>query len=159
MWLVTKRSEKSQAQVLTVLRRQSAPVSAYDVLGESRATNAKIAPPAVYGALTALIEQGRVHRLECLNAFVACQRDPDRYASVLSICDDCGTVEESVAPDLLKELSSIVSRSGFAPLSHVIEVHGVCAVWGAGTQPREASARRTAIGPRHRCFQRPEYDH
>ena len=59
----------------------------------------------------------------------------DRHASVQSFCDDCGAVDESVATDLLKVLSSIVDKSGFAPMRHVIEVHGVCGSCGAGQAP------------------------
>ena len=124
-----------QAEVLAVLRRRRVPSSAYDVLGELRETNPKIAPQTIYRALSALTERGRVHRIESLNAYMACRCASHQHASILSICDDCGTVEESVAPDLLKELSSIIGKSGFAPMRHVIEVHGVCRSCGAGQAP------------------------
>ncbi len=129
---MSKRGEKMQAEVLAILRRRRGPLSAYDVLGELREANPKIAPPTIYRALKALMERGRVHRIESLNAYIACQCDSHRHASVLSICDDCGAVEESVAPDLLKELSRIAGKSGFAPRRHVIEVHGVCEDCGTG---------------------------
>ncbi len=127
-----KRGERTQADVLAILRRRDGPLSAYDVLGELRETNPKIAPPTVYRALTALIGRGRIHRLESLNAYIACQCDSHRHAPILSICDDCGMVEESVAPDLLEKLSGVIGRSGFAPSRHVIEVNGVCAACGNG---------------------------
>ena len=130
-----KRGEKMQAEVLAVLRRRRGPMSAYDVMGELREANPKIAPPTIYRALAALTERGRVHRLESLNAYIACQCDRHQHATILSICDDCGTVEESVAPDLLKELSNIIGKSGFAPMRHVIEVHGLCASCGGGRLP------------------------
>ena len=132
---MSKRGVKVQAEVLTVLRRRRGPLSAYDVLGELREANPKIAPPTIYRALAALTERGRVHRLESLNAFIACQCDRHQHASILSICDDCGTVEESVAPDLVNALSSVSGTSGFAPMRHVIEVHGLCASCGAGQVP------------------------
>lgn len=128
---MSRRGEKIQAEVLAVLRRRRGPLSAYDVLGELRETHPKIAPPTIYRAMAALTERGHVHRLESLNAFIACQCDRHQQASVLSICDDCGNVEERVAPDLLEDLSSIAGKSGFAPMRHVIEIHGVCATCGA----------------------------
>lgn len=126
-----KRGKKMQAEVLAVLRRRRAPLSAYDVLGELREAYPKIAPPTIYRALAALTEHGQVHRLESLNAFIACQCGRHKHASILSICDGCGAVEETVAPDLLKELSSIAGKSGFAPTRHVIEIHGLCASCGS----------------------------
>lgn len=124
---MTKRGEKLQAEVLAALRRRSGPLSAYDVLWELRQNSAKIVPQTIYRALAALTDRGQVHRLESMKAFVACQCDQHQHASILSICDDCGTVEERLAPELLDELSSIVGQSGFAPKRHVIEVHGLCA--------------------------------
>jgi len=128
---MSKRGEELQAQVLAVLRRRRGPLSAYDILGEFREANPKIAPTTIYRALAALTERGRVHRLESLNAYIACQCDRHQHAPVLSICDGCGAVEESVAPDVLKELSRVACKSGFAPTRHVIEVHGVCEACGA----------------------------
>ncbi|MEM6323524.1 MAG: Fur family transcriptional regulator [Pseudomonadota bacterium] len=120
-----------QSQVMAILNRRSAPVSAYQILDEMRDANPKIAPMTVYRALAALTKNGMAHRLESLNAYMPCQCQGHADASILSICDDCGHVEERVAPDLLAKLSDVIGRSGFAPLRHVIEVHGVCADCGA----------------------------
>ena len=129
------RGEKMQAEVLAVLRRRGGPLSVYDVLDELRENHPRIAPPTIYRALTALTERGRVHRLESMNAFIACQCDRHVQASILSICDDCGPVEESAAPELLEDLSSVAGKSGFRPSRHVIEIHGLCASCGAGQVP------------------------
>ncbi|MEM8572206.1 MAG: Fur family transcriptional regulator [Pseudomonadota bacterium] len=129
---MTKRGEKMQADVLGVLRRHPHPLSAYDVLRELRAAHPKIAPPTIYNALEALTKRGHVHRIESLKAYIACQCDSHEHASILSICDDCGKVEERVAPDLLDRLSGILGETGFAPQRHVIEVRGVCAACGPG---------------------------
>ncbi len=130
------RGEKMQAEVLDVLRRHRGPMSAYEVLGQLRQDKLRLAPPTIYRALAALTERGRVHRLESLNAFMACRCDQHRHAAILAICDDCGSVEENLSPGLLDELSSIAGKSGFVPTRHVIEVHGQCADCGAaGARP------------------------
>ncbi|MEM6589744.1 MAG: transcriptional repressor [Pseudomonadota bacterium] len=125
---MTTRGEQMQAQVLAVLKRKGSAMSAYDVLDVLRADHPKIAPPTVYRALNALIEKGGVHRVESLNAFVACNSDGHSHdhASVMSICDDCGSVEENAAPGLMDNLSGILDKAGFAAQRHVIEVHGTC---------------------------------
>ncbi|NBB83153.1 MAG: transcriptional repressor [Alphaproteobacteria bacterium] len=119
-----------QEDVLVVLRRCGRPLSAYAVLGELRGTHPRIAPPTIYRALAALMKQGRVHRLESMKAFIACQCDRPSNASILSICDDCGIVEERTAPGVLEEISVIAGASGFRAARHVIEVHGTCASCG-----------------------------
>lgn len=116
-----------QADVLAVLRQGETPLSAYDVMGELRGKHPKIAPPTVYRALTALMEQGCVHRIESMNAFMPCGCEGHDHSSLMSICDDCGAVEETVAPDVVATISGLMSKSGFAPSRHVIEVHGLCA--------------------------------
>jgi len=124
---MSKRGEAMQADVLAVLRRVGRPASAYDVLDALRPDHPKIAPPTVYRALAALTGDGRAHRIESLNAYVACACAGHRQAAIMAICDDCGGVEENIAPDIVAELSSVAGRSGFAAASHVVEIRGVCA--------------------------------
>ncbi|MEM6729016.1 MAG: Fur family transcriptional regulator [Pseudomonadota bacterium] len=121
------KGDIQRAQVMAALRASDAPMSAYDILAGLRESNPKIAPTTVYRALNTLIEQGLIHRLESLNAFIACQCDAHAHEAILSICDDCGLVEETVAPELLKSMSKVIGKSGFAPSRHVVEVHGRCA--------------------------------
>lgn len=124
---MSKRGEKIQVEVLAVLNAADGALSAYEVLHELQTLHPKIAPPTIYNALEALIRKGKVHRVESLNANIARQRDEAHHPSDISICDDCGLVEERAAPDLLKTLTNLVEEMGFAPQCHVIEVHGVCA--------------------------------
>ena len=124
------RGQRMQAQVLAVLRSCRLPMSAYDVLRCLREEHPRLAPPTIYRALAALTERGKAHRLESLNAFIAYQCDRHHDASILSICTDCGAVEEDLSPDLLTRLSGIAGKSGFAPMRHVVEVHGQCASCG-----------------------------
>ena len=120
-----------QAEVLGVLRSHGVPISAYGVLGCLREKHPRLTPPTIYRALAALTERGTAHRVESLNAFVACRCDRHHHASILSICSDCGAVEENISADLLDRLSRIAGKSGFAPMRHVIEVHGQCGSCGS----------------------------
>ncbi len=124
---MNRSGKRTQAEVLAVLRSHRTPMSAYEMLGYLREENPRMAPPTIYRALAALTHSGSVHRLESLNAFIACQRNRHRQASILSICGECGGVEENVSAELLKTLSGIAEKSGFAPARHVIEIHGQCA--------------------------------
>jgi Fur family zinc uptake transcriptional regulator len=84
----------------------------------------------VYRALATLGERGQIHRLESLNAYVACQSEAHHQASVLSICEDCGIVEETFEPDIFSRLSAALRKSGFSAQRHIIEVNGICASCG-----------------------------
>ena len=127
---MTTNLPSKRAQILDALKRHQRPHSAYELLDLLRGTNPKTAPPTIYRALASLIKEGRVHRLESLNAYVACRCETHGEPAILSICQDCGTVEETVAPEVLSALSSVTGKSGFAVTRHVIEVHGHCASCG-----------------------------
>ncbi len=76
------------------LERADGPVSAYDLLGELRGKGVT-APPTVYRALNRLTKDGRVHRIESLNAYVLCAADHAHHDTAgFAICDDCGSVAE-----------------------------------------------------------------
>lgn len=124
---MNQRGKRMQEEVPAVLRSRRAPMSACGMPERLRRDNPRLAPPTIYRALAALAARGCVHRLESLNAFIACRRDRHRQASILSICNHCGDVEENVSPQLLETLAGIAGKSGFAPARHVIEIHGQCA--------------------------------
>ena len=125
-----KRGEEIQTAVLAILRTSDCPHSAYDLLESLKDIYPKIAPPTVYRALATLGERGQIHRLESLNAYVACQSEAHHQASVLSICEDCGAVAENFEPDIFSRLSAALRKSGFSAQRHIIEVNGICASCG-----------------------------
>lgn len=96
-------------------------------------------PPTVYRALASLVDRKLVHRLETLNAFVACRHerhhDQPYETTVLSVCDDCGAVDERVAPGVTAALSSVTDSSGFAASRQVVELRGVCAECNGAADP------------------------
>lgn len=118
--------EKMQAEVLAVLETNETPVSAYDVLDALRPKKPKIAPTTVYRTLAALVDQGSVHRLESINAYIVCKCEEHGEAPILSICKTCGSVAETVSAEILNKVSEVARNSGIAPTRHVIEVHGIC---------------------------------
>ena len=60
----------NDVEILRVLRSAKSPMSAYAILDAVRNTRIT-APTTVYRALSRLIADGAVHRLESLNAYVA----------------------------------------------------------------------------------------
>ena len=121
-----KQAATRQTDILGVLRSSDAPMTAYQILGRLQKNEPDIAPPTVYRALSALIDQGRAHKLESLKAFVACRCEHDASVPVLAICESCGAVEEHDGTKLLSQLSALPARTAFKPERYTVEMHGLC---------------------------------
>lgn len=119
---------KNQRGVLEKLEAAGGPLSAYTLLDQLRERGLR-APLQVYRALDALIKAGLVHRLESLNAFVACAEPHDHEHSMtaFAICDICGQVTEFSDHEIGHRLEGWVGATGFAPKKAIIEFRGTCA--------------------------------
>ncbi len=118
---------KNQALVFDALRGVQGPLSAYEILDRLHNTGVR-APQQVYRALDKLLEFGVVHRLESINAFVACNHPDHEKQSMIAfaICEDCGQVNEFTDPALAKRLQGWAKGSGFGIKKTMVEVRGVC---------------------------------
>ena len=119
---------KNQTLVLDALSRTEGPLSAYSLLDQLRAHGFR-APLQVYRALDALIKEGFVHRLESLNAFVACSKPHDHghRMTAFAICDSCGQVTQFSDEMVGERLDAWVRSTGFVAKKAVIEFRGTCA--------------------------------
>ena len=126
------RLTDSRARVLEIVAESHKPIGAYDILQRLAAERGRAAPPTVYRALAFLVEQGFAHRIDSLNAFIACF-DPERaHDAGFLICEQCKTVEEVADPALGTAVRAAVTASGFRPRRSVVEISGLCAAC-AGT--------------------------
>ena len=119
---------RNQALVFDVLEKAEGPLSAYTILDKLRDHGFR-APLQVYRALDTLIKGGFVHRLESLNAFVACAEPHDHShdMTAFAICDRCGQVVEMSDHEVGEQLDHWVQSTGFAAKKAVIEFRGTCA--------------------------------
>lgn len=127
-------------RVLELVWRNHAPVGAYDLLDEIRKDGRIAAPPTVYRALDFLREQGLVHRLESLNAFVGCTRPDRTHVSQFLICTGCQAVAELDAPEVGSAVSQSAAKAGFVVDRMTIEMHGICPACS-----KDAESRRTRL--------------
>ncbi len=124
--VAAKRSlNEKEKLVLAALRRRGKPASAYDLIDDLKPQGVK-APPTVYRALTRLIEAGLAHRLESLNAFVACTHDGHQATVALAVCNDCGEVEEFESPEVTELLARWASSVDFGMEETTLELRGRC---------------------------------
>jgi len=126
---------RQKGQRLTPLRRRvlelvwasHEPVKAYDLLAHLREDNPRAAPPTVYRALEFLLQEGFIHRISTLNAFVGCGEPGDAHGGQFLICTGCGAAAEMDDPDLAALLVERATSLGFRVDQTTLEVSGRCA--------------------------------
>ncbi|MCY6382696.1 Fur family transcriptional regulator [Hoeflea prorocentri] len=118
---------KNQSLVMGALSQAKVPMSAYTILDQLREEGFR-APLQVYRALDKLVEFGMVHRLESLNAFVACSHPncESHETIAFTICEICGQVRELSDDDLSDRLDEIAGKANFALKRSVVELSGIC---------------------------------
>ena len=123
-------------KILGALGRSEKPLSAYDILGRARSDALK-APVQVYRSLQKLERRGLVHRIEALNAFVACSEHDERckksehrhdaHRPGFVICRDCGAVRE-FEDGRVASIAQEAAGADFEVSLVALEVYGRCAL-------------------------------
>lgn len=119
-----------RARVLRLIAEAGKPIKAYELLDLVRASKGvgADAPPTVYRALDFLMANGFVHKLESVNAFVACHHPNSAAHSVpFLICDRCHSAVELEDRAVVDQLEARARALGFQPQAQTLEVHGLCA--------------------------------
>ncbi|HET8899673.1 MAG TPA: Fur family transcriptional regulator [Rhodanobacteraceae bacterium] len=112
--------------VLELVAAAAKPIKAYDLLDQLRERHDNPAPPTVYRSLDFLLQQGFIHKLESINAFVSCFHPTEAHQVPFLICDVCHNAVE-VCDDRVAELIESQARDlGFSAQTQTLEVHGVC---------------------------------
>jgi Fur family zinc uptake transcriptional regulator len=129
------RGVRLTPQRLTVLRlvcESERPLSAYEILDRMQHGERRPAPPTVYRALDFLLQQGLIHKIESLHAFVGCRHPQHPHAGQFLICTDCGRVNEICGHPLDDGLRQAARQAGFRTRRPVVELLGTCAHCSAG---------------------------
>lgn len=110
-------------RTLEILLEAHEAMGAYDVLARLDAEGLGSKPPVAYRALSFLVEARLAHRIEHLNAFVACSHPGEDHDPAFMICTSCGTVAEGEADNVL---APSAAAAGFAIDRTVVEATGIC---------------------------------
>ena len=113
-------------RTLEILLESLSALGAYDVLEKLAADGFGKKPPLVYRSLGFLMEQGFVHKLEKLNAYVACVEPGSCTHPCLMVCKLCRRVAERSMPDACEQLTAAANQLGFSTAASVMELSGVC---------------------------------
>ncbi|MEO5962699.1 MAG: transcriptional repressor [Thermomonas sp.] len=119
-----------RARVLGFVAAAGKPIKAYDLLELVRGGEGAgaAAPPTVYRALDFLLSNGFIHKLESVNAFVACHHpNTDQHSVPFLICNRCHSAVELEDREVVDALDARARALGFVPQAQTLEVHGLCA--------------------------------
>ena len=124
------RLTEIRARVLGLVADAGKPIKAYDLLDKVREGEGAgaAAPPTVYRALDFLLANGFIHKLESINAFVACHHpNAAQHSAPFLICDGCHKAVELEDEHVVATLDAQARALGFSPQTQTLEVHGLCA--------------------------------
>jgi Fur family zinc uptake transcriptional regulator len=117
---------ETRRKVFELVVKAGRPVGAYRLLEAMQSKGTRVMPPTVYRALNFLQGKGLVHRIESLNAFVACQHADGSHDKQFLICNKCGRTEELTDEDIPALLRERAKALGFTIANQVIELRGQC---------------------------------
>lgn len=113
-------------RTLGILLESHCAMGAYDILERLKQEGLGSKPPVAYRALAFLLDNGFIHRIERLNAYIACSHPGANHHPAFLICSDCGSVAEASLPASAGGLRESAESSGFAISNTTMEAVGQC---------------------------------
>jgi len=101
-------------KTLEILLHEHRPLGAYAVLERLRIEGFGSQPPVAYRALDFLVSHGFAHRIERLNALIACLHPSGSHSPAFMICRMCDAVAETRAVLSLGPLTDAAAAAGFS---------------------------------------------
>jgi Fur family transcriptional regulator, zinc uptake regulator len=113
--------------VLGLLKCSKHPLTAYNLLEKLKKHGVQ-GPPVIYRALKQLMDKGQIHRIQALNAYVACGCEAGHHHefSVLTVCKGCKTVDEMHDHAVIRYLAGLRRLGINVPKAAVVELPVVC---------------------------------
>lgn len=116
----------ARRRVLEILLTEHRALGAYDILQTLADQGFAAQPPVAYRALDFLVTHGFAHRIERLNAFIACALPGKTHAPAFLICRVCDAVAEAQSERVRSHLAKAAEPAGFKIERAVIEAVGIC---------------------------------
>ena len=113
-------------KVLEILLEEHKALGAYAILDRLRDAGFGSQPPVAYRTLDFLSGNGFVHKIERLNAFVACMHPGAHHTPAFMICRKCDAVAEATSTPSKGALGAAAKAAGFQIERTVVEAEGVC---------------------------------
>lgn len=113
-------------KVLEILLQNHRALGAYAILDRLREEGFGSQPPVAYRALDFLVANGLAHKIERLNAFIACVHPSHAHTPAFMICRVCDAVAEAQSSPARGALGDAARATGFRIERTVVEAEGLC---------------------------------
>ncbi len=113
-------------KALEILLQEHRALGAYEMLDRLRDAGFGSQPPVAYRALEFLVSNGFAHKIERLNAFIACAHPGASHAPAFMICRLCQSVAEAQSTPAPSGLGEAARATGFKIERTVVEATGIC---------------------------------
>lgn len=120
------RFTELRRNVLEIIWEDHCPAKAYDILDKLNQHKASYKAPTVYRALDFLLENGLIHKIKSLNAYVGCSHPLKHNECYFLICGACGEVKECYNDKLARAISKTADKNKFNLGDITVEVAGKC---------------------------------
>ncbi|MFN3233879.1 MAG: Fur family transcriptional regulator [Gammaproteobacteria bacterium] len=113
-------------RVLTALAKRNKPMGAYQIIETLSTDKEKINPPTVYRAIEFWIKHGFIHRIESMNAYIACCGFHKHENFCMFICNNCNMVTELTMDKFPSGITEQILNKGMTIMSSFTEIYGKC---------------------------------
>lgn len=116
----------TRRRVLEILLEGHRPLGAYDILERLAQEGRGSQPSIAYRALDFLLTHGFAHKVERLNAYIACTQPLETHTPAFMICRACHSVAEAASAPSKGPLGKAAREAGFKIEQTVVEAEGLC---------------------------------
>jgi Fur family zinc uptake transcriptional regulator len=113
-------------KALEILLQEHRALGAYEMLDKLHGAGFGSQPPVAYRALEFLVANGFAHKIERLNAFIACAHPGAHHSPAFMICRICDSVAEAQSAPSRGALGAVARATGFKIERTVVEAEGIC---------------------------------
>ena len=120
------RFSEVRKKVLKLILLNNAPSKAYDLLEELKKDQKTAQVPTIYRALDFLLDNGFIHRLNSLNAYVRCSHPLKHDQCYFLICKKCQGISECCGQNLVSVIDKTAKSNNFEIENVALEISGKC---------------------------------
>ena len=120
------RLTKIREFILKTVWENHKPTKAYELLDKITGLDYSPEPPTVYRALDFLLNNGFIHRINSLNAFVGCSHPLKHSECYFMICKTCNEIKECCDEKITNAIRKTLDANQFSHKNIAIEISGEC---------------------------------